>query len=230
VLNYLSHFWGALQPLPSVPSFRTIWRRIRELGLDVIKAMADPKDNMIIAVDSTGIKVANRGEWIRHKWKVRRGWLKLHIATDIKSHKVIRFYLTPENIGDSTLGEYFVEEISKKARIKSFLADGSYDTYSIFDKCDKNNIKAGIRVRKDARRKPLKAPLRTKTIDAQRENWEYWHTSLDFGQRWQSESYFSSYKRRFGEVVKATTWKGIQQEIMQNIHALNWLLQKRCES
>jgi hypothetical protein len=25
----------------------------------------------VIALDSTGIKVSNRGEWIRHKWNVR---------------------------------------------------------------------------------------------------------------------------------------------------------------
>ena len=217
-------------PLPSVPSFRTLWRRIKELGLDIIKGMASPKENLIIAVDSTGIKVTNRGEWVRHKWKVRKGWLKLHIAVDIKSHNAIRFYLTPENTGDATIGEYFLEEISKKNRLKRFLGDGAYGTYGIFEKCDEKKIEAGIRVRKDARRKPLKAPLRTKTIDTQREDWDYWRTSLDFGQRWQSESYFSSYKRRFGEVVKAKTWRTIIQEITQNVRTLNWLIKKRCES
>jgi hypothetical protein len=30
-----------------------------------------------VAIDSTGIKVADRGEWLREKWHRRRGWLKL---------------------------------------------------------------------------------------------------------------------------------------------------------
>lgn len=217
-------------PIPSIPSFQTLWRRIKESGLDVIKEMADPKDNMVIAMDSTGIKVANRGEWIRHKWKVKRGWIKLHVAVDIKHHNVVNFYLTPENVGDATVGEYLLDEITKRNKVKKLLADGAYGTYNMFEKCSNNEIEAGIKVRKDAKRKPLKAPLRTLTIDCQKENWDYWRTCLDYGQRWQSEGYFSSYKRRFGEIVKATTWKGIYQEIAQNICALNWLLRKRCQS
>lgn len=40
-------------------------------------------------LDSTGIKVTNRGEWLLpHKWNVRRkGYLKIHVAVDIKEKK-----------------------------------------------------------------------------------------------------------------------------------------------
>ena len=38
----------------------------------------------MIALDTTGIKVVNRAEWIRHKWNVSRGYLKIHVAVDIK--------------------------------------------------------------------------------------------------------------------------------------------------
>ena len=33
-------------------------------------------NDIVIALDGTGIKVANRGEWIRDKRDVRRGYLK----------------------------------------------------------------------------------------------------------------------------------------------------------
>ena len=46
-------------------------------------------NDIVIALDSTGIKVANRGEWIRHKWHVRKGSLKIHVAVDIKKRKRI---------------------------------------------------------------------------------------------------------------------------------------------
>ena len=44
------------------------------------------KDPITIAVDSTGIKVTNRGEWIREKWnnnndnynKKMRGFIKIY--------------------------------------------------------------------------------------------------------------------------------------------------------
>jgi len=32
---------------------------------------------LLPAIDSTGIKVTNRGEWMREKWQVRRGWIKV---------------------------------------------------------------------------------------------------------------------------------------------------------
>jgi len=47
----------------------------------------------VIALDSTGIKVANRGEWMdgwmHHKWLDvgRKGYLKIHVAVDIKKKR-----------------------------------------------------------------------------------------------------------------------------------------------
>ena len=46
----------------------------------------------VIALDSTGIKVANRGgEWtMRHnKWHVRKGYLKIHVSVDIKKKRIL---------------------------------------------------------------------------------------------------------------------------------------------
>lgn len=49
------------------------------------------KNDIVIAVDSTGIKVTNRGEWILDKWKnkkIRKGFIKIHVAVDIKTKKI----------------------------------------------------------------------------------------------------------------------------------------------
>ena len=39
-------------------------------------------DDAVIVLDSTGIKVTSRGEWMRHRKRIsnRRGWVKIHIA------------------------------------------------------------------------------------------------------------------------------------------------------
>ena len=39
------------------------------------------EDVIVIAVDSSGTKIANREEWIRKKWYVR-GFIKMYIAVD----------------------------------------------------------------------------------------------------------------------------------------------------
>ena len=57
--------------VPSIPDYSTISRRINRLDIKVIddggKEFKD--DYIIIAIDSTGIKVTNRGQWMNEKWK-----------------------------------------------------------------------------------------------------------------------------------------------------------------
>src|SRR3990172_1346687 len=54
------------------PDYTTIWWRVSKMKVDVSPSVAMDKD-VTIAVDSTGIKVPNRGEWIHKKWRVQRG-------------------------------------------------------------------------------------------------------------------------------------------------------------
>ena len=65
----------ASNTLPSIPDYSNISRRINRLDIkisdDITKSNLHD-DNFVIAIDSTGIKVSNRGEWIRHKWNVKR--------------------------------------------------------------------------------------------------------------------------------------------------------------
>ena len=77
--------------LPSIPNYTTISRRINRLDIKIDEYKQKEKDNyIIIAIDSTGIKITNRGEWIRKKWNVqrRKGYLKIHLAVDIKSKEI----------------------------------------------------------------------------------------------------------------------------------------------
>jgi hypothetical protein len=55
-------------------------------------------DYLIIAIDSTGIKVTNRGQWLRDKWNIRKGYLKIHVAVDVKSKKILSMKVTDEHI------------------------------------------------------------------------------------------------------------------------------------
>jgi hypothetical protein len=48
----------------------------------------DPDQDVARAVDSTGIKVSNRGGWIRQMWAVKRGFIKVHLAVDVKTGKI----------------------------------------------------------------------------------------------------------------------------------------------
>lgn len=61
------------------------------------------KDDIVIAVDSTDIKVTNRGEWILENWKnkrIRKGFFKIHATIDIRTKKIASMFITKEDIHD----------------------------------------------------------------------------------------------------------------------------------
>jgi len=57
----------------------------------------------VIAVNSTGIKVSNRGEWMVHKWNVKKGYLKIHVAVDIKKKRILSLHVTTKNVHDENV-------------------------------------------------------------------------------------------------------------------------------
>ena len=77
----------------TVPDFTTIWWRVERTKINLDPNINPEKDDIVIAVDSTGIKVTNRGEWILDKWKnkkrMRKGFIKIHVAVDIKTKKIV---------------------------------------------------------------------------------------------------------------------------------------------
>ena len=66
-----------------MPDYTTINRRINRLDIKIEKdnKNKDFEDEyLIIAIDSTGIKVTNRGQWMRDKWNIKKkGYLKIHM-------------------------------------------------------------------------------------------------------------------------------------------------------
>src|SRR3990172_3819577 len=70
------------------PDYSSMAWRIQRLDVKLNDPLAKSNDEVVLAVDASGVKVANRGEWMRHKWKVRRGWLKIHIAAgcEVETH------------------------------------------------------------------------------------------------------------------------------------------------
>jgi len=66
--------------------------------------------------------------WVQRKWKVRRGYLEIHIAVDVKRKKILALKVTDENVGDGRMLQPLVEEASEKAKVAKRVADGAYDS------------------------------------------------------------------------------------------------------
>ena len=118
-----------------VPHFSVIWKRIG--GAMPVFEKVGVRDMLVkgkrrFVVDSTGIKLSNRGEWIRVKWNVKRGFFKLHILIDLDTKRILAFELTDMNGGDaanlvkllsSIMKEYAGEGIPLKESISDMILD-----------------------------------------------------------------------------------------------------------
>ena len=203
--------------IPKVPNYSSINRRINKLD---IKVNPNIGKDVVIAIDSTGVKVANRGGWIRHKWKIRRGFLKIHVGADIKSKKIVSYKITDEHSHDAQHLPSLVEQVSNKSKITKVLADGAYDSKNNFSCLYHKGIIPAIRVRKNSTKARGCYPRKLSVI-SQLTNYNYWRDSVSYGHRWIMESIFSSFKRMFGEHVMAHKTKNMIKELELKISLYN---------
>ena len=194
------------------PDYTTIWWRVAKMKIDIARNVELDKD-VTIAVDSTGIKVSNRGEWIRKVWKVKRGFIKVHIAVDTKTKQILAIEVTKENVGDGKMLGRLVESSGRKGNVRRVLADGAYDSKNNFRMLASNNIEAVIRVRKNASLRGGGCMPRKFAVLEQLGN-EGWRKVRGYGYRWMAESAFSSLKRIFGEYITSVRWKNIVNELL----------------
>ena len=68
-----------------------------------------------LAAGSTGLKQHNREEWIRHKWEVRRGFVKLHVMADVDTKRRLAVQVTGDRTRDSLMIIPMLDEASEAA-------------------------------------------------------------------------------------------------------------------
>ena len=83
-----------------VSDYSTINRRLNRLRVDLGGRLVKSKGAVSVAVDASGAKVHNGRDWIRRVWKVRKGYLKIHFAVDIKTGQVVSMDATSERVGN----------------------------------------------------------------------------------------------------------------------------------
>ena len=144
----------------SIPDYTTISRRVNRLDIkikDLDNKNKQFKDEyIVIAIDSTGIKVTNRGQWMREKWNVKnkKGYLKIHVAVDVKTKKILSMKVTDEHVHDSKMLPELVENIIKSEDMSTtttkLFGDGAYEGNDVFRYLGDNGILPCIKVRKNA--------------------------------------------------------------------------------
>jgi len=223
--------------VPSIPHYTTINRRINRLDIKIKdtdnKSSKEFEDEyIVIAIDSTGIKVTNRGQWMREKWHIKnkKGYLKIHVAVNVKTKKILSMKVTDEHTHDSKALPELVENIIKSEEMSTtaigkLLGDGAYEGNEIFRYLGDNGILPCIKVRMNSRVRLKKGNmLRNLSVLAQRKDLQRWKDSVRYGQRWIVETVFSCIKRMFGEYVYSVRFKNMIQEMMLKASLYNKMI------
>ena len=194
------------------PDYTTIWWRVAKMKVDLASSVTLDKD-VTIAVDSSGIKVSNRGEWIHKKWRVQRGFIKIHIAVDTKTKQILAIEVTKEDVGDGRMFGRLVKGSANIANVKKVIGDGAYDSKVNFRLASELDIEPLLRVRKNASLKGGGCMPRKFAVVEQLGN-DCWKKEKGYGYRWMAESAFSCLKRTFGEYICAVKWSNIVKELL----------------
>lgn len=203
--GYLQALSGFIPELRSA-DYTTLWQRITKMELNVLI----PENDIVVALDSTGIKVTNRGDWMREKHGVeRRGWIKVHVVVDVKTRKPITFEITDEKTADHEMAKPLLENIN----MEDALMDGAYDKEEVFKFLKEKGVNLpGIKVRKNAIVKAGSERAES-VLQFQKYGYNSWRIVHQYGRRWSEESVFSAIKRIFGETVRATSTEQMFNEV-----------------
>lgn len=195
-----------------VISYSQINRRINALNLDFpVKENENIIYDDVVGCDGSGIKVSNRGDWLRHKWRVQRGWIKVVVLGN-KKGKIIDIRVGIENINENTCFREMLCIHHKS--ISKALGDGLYDTKENFNLCRELKIIPALKISENSSGKADGSMTRAKYVQEYKKiGYKKWRKKYNYGERWLcTEGIFSAVKRMEGEYVSATKEKNMFHE------------------
>ena len=193
-------------------NYSNVCRRVNDLNLNIPELDFDKP--ICVGNDGSGIKVSNRGEWMRQKWKVRRGWIKAVITVDVESKKLLDIDVFEKRDSKPDVFERHIKTLIKKgARIRKGCGDGAHDKRKLFNTFEKNNMEHAIKIRSNASTKAKGSISRAREVRLFKKlGYEAWAKETEYGMRWATEGKFSCVKRKFGETVRSTKKNNMLEE------------------
>jgi hypothetical protein len=195
-----------------VISYSQINRRKNALDLTFPIENNDIVFDDIVGCDGTGIKVSNRGEWMRQKWQIRRGWIKV-VTLANKRGKIIDVRVGIEDFNENTA---FREMLSvHHESIGKAYGDGLYDTIENFDLCRQLSIDPIFKIRENASTDNAHGSMFRKdhVIEYKKLGYKKWMKKKKYGNRWLcTEVIYSAVKRMEGEGVRSVKLENMFHE------------------
>jgi hypothetical protein len=129
--GFVDSLFALLRSELRCPDYSTLCRRREDLSISIPQRKA--AEPLVIAIDSTGLKIYGEGEWKvrQHGVSKRRTWRKLHLAVDVKTNEIVASVLTTNDSADCEVLPELLGQI--KQPVAAVSADGAYDTKGCYE-------------------------------------------------------------------------------------------------
>lgn len=212
-----------------IPHFTRICKRSKKLELPPTTSGKRVTD---LVIDGSGIKVYGEGEWKveQHGREKKKKWKKIHVAIDPETQELILTDVTDKDKHDSTMLPPFLSRL--RGRLGRVFGDGAYDTRACYKAIMERGGQPLIPPRKTARlwqgTDPWvlwrnRAVLERRGLGLDAEGLSLWKKLRGYGMRSLVETFFSRFKRTFGDRAYSKSDQGISMEVSLKCEILNRL-------
>src|SRR5918998_1188126 len=212
-----------------VPDHTTLSRRGR--GFANRRPQVVPHGPLHLLLDSTGLKLFEKGEWDGEKHgRARRSWRKLHLAVDAETGEIVASVLTGKEAGDAGQVPVLLEQVQGK--IESVMADGAYDGEPVYRAIAARQPQAPPSIVIPPRRSAVLSP-QADTAPSQRDGHirfiqeqgrSAWRKATEYGKRSLVETAIGRYKALIGPRLRARTLSNQQGEVARGVEVLNRMI------
>ena len=215
-----------------VPDHTTLSRRAATL--DVPRpgnAGAGEGEPLHLLVDSTGLKLCGKGEWLleKHGTATRRSWRALHLGVDADTGRIVVATLTVKDMDDASQAGPLLDQVA--GPVASFIGDGGYDRDRVYAGVAERHPDAAVVVPPRANAVPSDT---AETRPTQRDGHiqhiaEHgrmaWQSASGYNRRARVEAAMNRWKQVIGDELRAHTDERRSTEVTVAVYALNRMLE-----
>ncbi len=166
---------------------------------------------------------------MQDKWNVKnkKGYLKIHVAVNIKTKEIIALEVTDEKVHDGKVMKQLIEQVlnnNHNIKIKSFIGDaGAYDNMRISNIFKEKRIRPIIKVKRNSIISSTRITRYGIEKLIQIKDYHKWKKKRKYGQRWMAKetAAFSSIKRMFGEYTSLLSGFKLVKEMTMKVSLYN---------
>ncbi len=215
-----------------VPDHTTLSRRAATLDVPRPRSAGAGagSEPMHLLVDSTGLKLCDKGEWLleKHGTTTRRSWRMLHLGVDAGSGRIVASGLTRKDVDDASQVDALLDQVA--GPVASFTADGAYDQDRVYAGVAERHPEAAVIVPPRATAVPSDT---AESAPTQRDGHLQhiarlgrmsWQSASGYNKRARVEATMSRWKQVIGDELRAHTDERRATEVAVAVHALNRML------